>query len=291
MMDGIINLLKPPGMTSHDVVNVLRRLTGIRRTGHTGTLDPGAAGVLPICVGRATRVSEYVLGMDKSYRAELTLGRATDSEDVSGAVVATMDVPDLHSEQVQRVLQSFVGQGTQIPPMYSAVRVDGKRLYELARQGREIKREPRPVTIYAMELVQFGGGTILFDVTCSRGTYVRTLCREIAEKLGTVGHMSYLLRTLVGPFALHEAWTLEELAELKKDEQLEVALLSADTALRRLPEVRVSTEEAQRLKNGMAITAENLPAEGTAVRVYDSAGNFQAIAVIHDGTIKPKKVF
>lgn len=290
-MDGIINLLKPPGMTSHDVINVLRRLTGIRRTGHTGTLDPGAAGVLPICVGRATRVSEYVLGMDKSYRAELTLGRATDSEDVSGAVVATMDVPDVRSEQVQQVLQSFVGQGTQIPPMYSAVRVDGKRLYELARQGKEVKREPRPVTVYAMELVQLGGGTILFDVTCSRGTYVRTLCREIAEKLGTVGHMSYLLRTSVGPFPLHEAWTLEELAELKKDEQFEKALLPADTALSRLPEVRVSSEETQRVKNGMAITVENLPAEGTTVRVYDSAGNFLAIAVILEQLIKPKKVF
>ncbi|MDW7650590.1 MAG: tRNA pseudouridine(55) synthase TruB [Bacillota bacterium] len=291
MMEGIINVLKPPGMTSHDVVNQIRRLTGVRRTGHTGTLDPGAAGVLPVCVGKATRVSEFVLEMDKSYRAELTLGQATDSEDAAGTVIAEKQVPSLTGELIGRVLKSFIGQGTQIPPMYSAVRVGGKRLYELARQGKEVSREPRTVHIYSVEPVRFDHRMVLFDVDCSRGTYVRTLCREIAEKLDTVGHMSFLLRTAVGPFLLDQTWTLEELAGLAESGRLQEALMPADVALQRLPSVTVSAEQALLIKNGVAVTAGNLPPEGETVRVYDSAGSFLAIGRAGIDTVKPQKVF
>ena len=291
-MNGIINVLKPPGMTSHHVVSFLRRLTGIRRIGHTGTLDPGAAGVLPACIGKATRVSEFVLQMDKVYRAELTLGQATDTEDVSGAVIAEQDVVPLSEQDVKEVLASFLGPGTQIPPMYSAVKIDGKKLYELARQGKTIDRAARNMTVYRIELLHVEKQKITFDVCCSRGTYVRTLCREIAEKLGTVGHMSFLLRTAVGPFTLQNCYTLEELESLVKAESLTDALLSADTALGHMPAVYLTEEQAGRIKNGGFVQHDysGIP-DDTMVRAYDSQQQFLAVARVHHGQVKPEKVF
>ena len=290
-MDGIINILKPPGMTSHDVVNVVRRLTGVRRTGHTGTLDPGAAGVLPVCVGKATRVSEYVLQMDKSYRAELSLGRATDTEDAAGQTTMEKPVSPLRTDDIVAVLQEFLGESSQIPPMYSAVKIGGKKLYELARQGQEIEREPRKVNIYQIKLLDASQQYVLFDVTCSRGTYVRTLCREIAERLGTVGHMSFLLRTRVGPFDIHDAWTFEELTAKKEEGRLQETLLPLDTALVHLSKIIVSTERSHHVQNGMAIPLEAAVDDGQQVRLYDCQGNFLAIARIDKEKIKPEKVF
>lgn len=290
-MDGIINVLKPPGMTSHDVVNVIRRLTGVRRTGHTGTLDPGAAGVLPVCVGKATRVSEYVLQMDKSYRAELSLGRATDTEDAAGKTTLEKPVPPLTMIDFAAVLQEFQGESTQIPPMYSAVKIGGKKLYELARQGQVIEREPRNITIYQIKLLDAYQQSVLFDVTCSRGTYVRTLCREIAEKLGTVGHMSFLLRTHVGPFHIDDAWTFEELTAKQEAGRLQETLLPLDTALKHLSKIIVSEEQAVHVKNGKAIPLEAAGDDQQRVRLYDALGNFLAIASIDKEKIKPEKVF
>ena len=290
-MDGIINVLKPPGMTSHDVVNVIRRLTNVRRTGHTGTLDPGAAGVLPVCVGKATRVSEYVLQMDKSYRAELSLGRATDTEDAAGKTTLEKPVPPLTTDYLAAVLQEFQGESSQTPPMYSAVKIGGKKLYELARQGQVIEREPRNITIYQIKLLDAYQQCVLFDVTCSRGTYVRTLCREIAERLGTVGHMSFLLRTHVGPFHIHDAWTFEELAAKQDEGRLQEALLPLDTAIKHLSKIIVSEEWSVDVKNGKAIPLKAAGDDGQRVRLYDTSGNFLAIASIDKEKIKPEKVF
>ncbi len=290
-MDGIINLLKPPGMTSHDAVNVVRRLTGIKRVGHTGTLDPGAAGVLPICLGKATRVSEYVLGMDKSYRAELSLGQATDTEDAAGQPVLTRPVPSLTTHGVELVLRGFLGTVPQIPPMYSAVRVAGKRLYELARRGEVVEREPREIQIYKIKLLKISETSILFELDCSRGTYVRTLCRDIAEKLGSAGHMSFLLRTAVGPFLLGSAVTFEELAQFAEAGCITKALLPLDLALANMQAVTVDESQAARLRNGLAVTLRLKTSDGELFRVYDSSQAFLAIATADREQIKPLKVF
>lgn len=290
-MDGIINVLKPPGMTSHDVVARIRRLTGVKKTGHTGTLDPGAAGVLPVCVGKATRVSEYVLGMDKSYRADLTLGTATDSEDAAGVVVDQKAVPELTEEQVAPALQQFLGPISQLPPMYSAVKIGGQKLYELARRGETVDREPRLVTVYSIRLVRLVPGKITFDVTCSRGTYIRTLCREIAESLGTVGHMSFLLRTAVGPFTLQGAHTLEELADTAKAGDWEHVLLPADTALLQFPSLVLQGDRETKIRNGMTVKTDLPAVEGTLVRVYGGDGHFLALGRATGHYIKPEKVF
>ncbi|MCR3922478.1 MAG: tRNA pseudouridine(55) synthase TruB [Firmicutes bacterium] len=290
-MNGIINLLKPPGMTSHDVVAVIRRLTNVKRTGHTGTLDPGAAGVLPICVGQATRVAEYVLAMDKSYRAELTLGSATDTEDGSGKIVAERAVPAMTVVHIQTVLTQFLGKRMQTPPMYSAVRIDGEKLYERARRGETVERPARPIDIYQIELIRIGENTILFDVTCSRGTYIRTLCCEIAQALGTVGHMSYLIRTHVGPFQLEDALSLEECASRQAAGELENAMLSVDAALINLPMLSVSAEDAVRVINGIAVPLPTIVAEGTLVRVYGPKQEFLAVSLVEQGRVQPRKVF
>ncbi|NLZ93736.1 MAG: tRNA pseudouridine(55) synthase TruB [Firmicutes bacterium] len=290
-MKGVLNLLKPPGMTSHDAVSVIRRLTGIRKIGHTGTLDPGAAGVLPLCIGQATRVAEYVLEMDKIYRAELHLGVATDTEDAAGKVIEEKAVPMLNFSDVEKVMAGFVGKRMQTPPMYSALRVKGKKLYEIARQGETVERQPRLVQFYQLQLLQLRGNKILFDVACSRGTYIRTLCRELAAALGTVGHMSFLLRLGVGPYTIANSLTIEECRLLQAESKLPDFLQPLDTALISLPYILISAEEAQQLKYGRWIKLTKLPEEGTLVRVYAPEQQLVAVAQIEKNYVRPRKVF
>ncbi|MBS4022414.1 MAG: tRNA pseudouridine(55) synthase TruB [Dethiobacter sp.] len=290
-MDGILNILKPPGMTSHDVVSCIRRLTGIKQCGHTGTLDPGAAGILPVCVGNATRVSEYVLEMDKTYRAQLSLGSATDTEDASGRVISKMEIPPLNESDISHILQQFVGRTSQVPPMYSAVRRDGVRLYELARRGETVSREPRQITIYRLKLLALAGNKLFFDVVCSRGTYIRTLCTDIAVRLGTCGHMSFLLRTAVGPFVLNNSYTLEEIAGLQDDGCLDTAFLPLDTALHQYPSFLATPAQAVSIIHGRAITSGADYPEGLPIRVYSTDGIMLAVAYQSEGMLKPKKVF
>ncbi len=215
-MDGLLNILKPPGMTSHDVVGYLRRVLREKRVGHTGTLDPGVAGVLPICVGKATRLAEYVSGQGKSYRAEFIFGVGTDTQDGFGQVTAEMSADHLQEGYLRAVLPQFTGEILQVPPMVSAVKVGGKRLYELARAGQEVVRAARPVTVTRLELLTFRSGPramARFDIACSKGTYVRTLAADIGAALGVPAHLSHLVRTASGPFLLQDAALLEELAE------------------------------------------------------------------------------
>lgn len=218
-INGVINVLKPPGMTSHDVIYFIRRNLKVKKAGHTGTLDPGVAGVLPVCVGKGTKVIEYLEHDMKVYRAEATLGKATDTQDGFGTTTGLYDASHLTEEAVLDKLNSFLGEQFQIPPMVSAVKHKGKKLYELAREGISVEREPRKVHIFDISVIKLWDfGTpqpkILFDVKCSKGTYVRTLCHDLGEKLGCGGFMSFLIRSATGMFHMNEALTLEEIKEI-----------------------------------------------------------------------------
>ncbi len=253
-MDGILNVYKPPGMTSHDVVDYLRCLTAVKRAGHTGTLDPGAAGVLVVCLGKATRIIQY-LPDDKAYRAQIAFGVATTTGDSFGEVVDSRGASALTRDELIAAIKLFEGKIRQIPPMTSAVRHQGKRLYELARQGLVVERKPREVFIDRIDLIDvFGLGTrtpgAVIELSCSAGTYVRTLCADLGEKLGCGAHMSFLLRTRVGPFTLEKSLTLERIAQLHRQGSLPAALVGLPEALTHLPSVQVKPAAVARVRAG-----------------------------------------
>lgn len=259
-MDGILNVLKPVGMTSFDVVALVRRWTGVRRVGHTGTLDPDAAGVLTVCVGRATRAVDALTDKDKSYRAELRLGIVTDTQDAGGQVVAQAEPVD-GVDRIIAVMRGMVGQQMQVPPMYSAIKVDGRRLYQLAREGFMVERNARAVLITQCDLISFHRKDrdvrVLMDVTCSKGTYIRTLCHDIGMQLGCGGHMSFLLRTRTGPFALSQAHSLEQLADAAASGTMETLLLPVDAAFANLPVWKCGAATAGRLLNGQTVRLDS----------------------------------
>lgn len=270
IQSGVINVLKPPGMTSHDVVSFVRRLYGLKRVGHAGTLDPAAAGVLPVFLGAATRLVEYLADADKSYRVEMTFGLATDTGDDTGQVIDRRPYIRPAAEQLQTALLSFIGTSEQIPPMYSAIKINGKKLYELARAGRVVERKPRKITIDAISLVTATETNIVFDVTCSKGTYIRTLCADIGHKLNCLAVMSFLVRMRVGNFHLEQALTLEEIAA--KPEQ---AVQAADIVLTQLPARVLSKQQSQAVKNGQSIGCGS---NGVGlVKMYDWQNNFIGI--------------
>ncbi|SEO79856.1 tRNA pseudouridine(55) synthase TruB [Propionispora vibrioides] len=285
MMAGVINVLKPPGMTSHDVVSFIRRTYGIKRVGHAGTLDPAAAGVLPVFLGAATRLIEYVTDCDKSYRVELTFGYATDTGDDTGTVIAQAPCPALPAERLAAVLRSFLGDSEQIPPMYSAIKVNGKKLYDLARSGVTVERQPRKITITDIQFLTAKDNTLLFDVVCSKGTYIRSLCMDIGEKVGCPAVMSFLVRTRVGQFSLQEALTVEEVGQDK-----ERALQPVDSALQHMPLLRLTAAQAQAFRYGQSIacvSSETLP-----MRIYNEQGLLIGIGQGKDNSLLvPVKVF
>ncbi len=260
-MDGIINILKPPGMTSHDVVAYIRKLTGIKKVGHTGTLDPLAVGVLPICLGKATKASNYIANGTKTYRTELKLGIITATGDAEGNVISQCDW-NTHVNKhkfystIDRIVKEFVGQSTQIPPMYSAVKVQGKKLYELARSGQQVERKPRKIEIYDIKVIDYSSddGTILFDVTCSKGTYIRVLCEDIGKKIGCGAYMTYLIRTEVSRFNIENAITLEQLKLLADQNQLSKGIIPTETVFLDYQKYVIEqSEEQKRFINGAKI--------------------------------------
>jgi tRNA pseudouridine55 synthase len=296
MNAGILNVLKPPGMTSHDVVDFMRRLLPKRtKVGHAGTLDPAAAGVLVVCVGETTRLTAYLMEGDKSYRAEACLGIATDTLDAEGKTVAERDASGLTEQDVREALAGLVGPQLMQPPMYSAARVGGKRLYDLARQGREVEREPRPVTVHEASLVCFEPGpraSVLADIRCSKGTYVRVLCAQMGERLGVGAHMSFLVRTAVGPQALRDSVTLEELRDAATRGALQDLSVAVEVALSHLPDLRL---------DGRALAAFSRGATGACatglrgpVRVHGPDGALIGVGevVAEDGkpSLQPSKV-
>jgi len=257
-MDGIINVLKPPGMSSHDVVYHLRRLSGIKKCGHTGTLDPGAAGVLPVCLGKATRLARFVTEGDKTYRGELTLGVSTTTQDAFGEITERQDASHILPEHLNRVLSSFKGTIQQIPPMASAIKVNGKRLYELAREGQSAEVPVRSVIIYDIKIQKsWGWGSshprVLFDVTCSKGTYVRTLCADIGKALGCGAYMSFLLRSRVGNFSLEKAYPLEELDTMAENGELSRAVIPMASAVDHLPLVEIHSAAQKSVCSGATL--------------------------------------
>lgn len=283
-MDGIFNVLKPPGMTSHDVVGALRKILHMKKIGHGGTLDPLAAGVLPVFTGMATRFLEYAAHEEKSYRAELTFGFQTDTGDTEGAVIAESPVRDLTAEEIEAALASFRGEGTQIPPMYSAISVGGTKLYKLARQGIEVKREPRPITLYELEKVDYTGKTLVFDVTCSKGTFIRTLCEDLAAKLGMKGTMSFLLRRRAGVFRLEDAHTLQEIAADPVG-----CCMGVEPILAGFPKKIVNALQGRRIAQGVATTLPGLT-EGTLYQLWTRDGVLVGLARAVDGRLRAHKI-
>jgi len=258
-VEGILPLLKPKGMTSHDCVWKIRKLYQTKKVGHTGTLDPDVTGVLPICIGRATKIAEYITDAGKSYEGEVTIGFSTTTEDSSGDVVEKVEgLKTFSRKQVEEVLRSFKGEIEQTPPMYSAVKVNGKKLYEYARAGIEVERPSRQVTIYEIELLddreEWVGETVSFRfrVKCSKGTYIRTLAVMIGEQLGYPAHMSDLIRTQSSSFILEDCFSLEQLEELELEERV-LLLRPLEEGLLHLPKLDINDKVAEKVINGVAL--------------------------------------
>ncbi|MCF6137152.1 tRNA pseudouridine(55) synthase TruB [Pseudalkalibacillus berkeleyi] len=297
--DGILPLHKPRGMTSHDCVAKLRKLLRTKRVGHTGTLDPAVTGVLPICVNRATKVAEYMSAYNKTYEATISIGTSTTTEDQTGEVVEQQNPGNIALADVQKVLESFVGEIEQTPPMFSAVKVKGKRLYEYAREGITIERPSRKVMIHSIELLSDPeyNSTNHVDfsirVTCSKGTYIRTLAVDIGKSLGKPAHMSNLTRTKSGPFSLEDSFTFEEIEQHLNDEKpAEELFLPIEQALSIFPAVTVTSEVEQKILNG-AVIEETKELSNPRSAVYNERGECLAIYVRHPnrpGWVKPEKV-
>lgn len=292
MINGIVNIYKEKGYTSHDVVAVLRKVVGQKKIGHTGTLDPDATGVLPVCLGRATKVCELLTDHDKTYEALLLLGKTTDTQDISGEVLEERDPGNLTEEEVRSCIESFIGEYDQIPPMYSALKVNGKKLYELAREGKTVERKSRKVQIHGIRILEMNLPHVRMKVDCSKGTYIRTLCHDIGEKLQVGGCMEELERTKVGRFLKEDAVTLDEVRQ--KMEQGEGAELFTplDQIFAELPAVTVTDAKAWMSYNGNDLPERFLLekeawTDGQEVRVYDSRKNFIGLYQYR----APKKLF
>ena len=286
MIHGILNIYKEKGYTSHDVVAKLRGITGQRKIGHTGTLDPEAEGVLPVCLGRATKVCDLLTDRDKTYEAVLLLGIRTDTQDVTGTVTDRGDVQGITREMVEQAARKYVGEYDQIPPMYSALKVNGKKLYELAREGKTIERKARRVRIYELEILEEALPRVRLRVRCSKGTYIRTLCDDIGADLGCYGCMEALLRTRVGPFALEEACRLEEVASAVQMGGLGQMLCPIDRLFAEYPAGRVQAGGENLAYNGNGLKRSMTDGDreikdGACVRLYDAGGNFLALYRYH----------
>jgi tRNA pseudouridine55 synthase len=293
---GILNVDKPPGLTSHDVVDVVRRVAGQRKVGHAGTLDPMATGVLLLCLGHATRVSEYLMAGRKRYRATVMLGSTTDTYDADGQVLESGGCIDFEREELERVLASFTGQIDQMPPAYSAIKRDGQPAHKLARQGKPVELEPRPVEIYEIAVLDWTPPALLLEVECSPGTYIRSLAHDLGQRLGSGAHLGALVRLRSGHFRLEEAVSLSRLEEAFEHGEGERYLLPMDEALLDWPAVVVDADQARRIGQGQAI--ERVAAEddedGSGLwRAYSLDGDFLAIMDYDpkSGVWQPKKVF
>ena len=272
-MDGVINIFKEKGYTSHDVVALVRRILKQRKVGHTGTLDPLAEGVLPICIGNATRLSDYIMNGVKGYRAIITLGVITDTQDSGGIVLERRPV-NITRAEIEECAHSFIGGYEQIPPMYSAIKVNGQRLYKLAHEGKNIPRAPRKVDILNLSIHDFISNTeVIMDVVCGKGTYIRALCADIGEKLGCGAYMSALIRTHSGDFNISDAITLSKLQALVLEGRTEECIVTPARVLRRYQSVKIKDFAKKLLMNGNKLRLDQIfgyyPADGESVLVHD----------------------
>ena len=283
-MNGIVIVDKPQDWTSQDVTARLRRVFGTRRIGHGGTLDPMATGVLPVFVGRATRAVEFFEHAEKAYETVLKLGLTTDTEDITGEVLSTSEVHITRS-QVEKVLANFRGEILQIPPMYSALKVNGQKLCDLARKGKEVERQPRPITIHELTLLEAGEDTLRLRVRCSKGTYIRTLCKDIGSALGCGGCMQALRRIQAGEYTAEEAVPLATLLETENPEQY---LRSVDTMFRSYPSVTLTSNQEKRCRNGNSFT---ISLEDGTYRAYSQTGEFLMLAKAEQNVMSTVKSF
>lgn len=284
---GFVNVNKPAGITSRDAVNRVQRLVRPAKVGHAGTLDPLATGVLVVAIGQATRLIEYVQQMRKQYRATFLLGRSSDTEDIDGSVLELPDAPIPKREEIEAAAAELVGEIMQRPPAYSAVKIGGRRAYELARAGAAVELAARPVTVYRLTVLEYAYPRLVLDVECSGGTYVRTLGRELAERCGTSAVMSALARTAVGVFRLDEAVDVETLTA----ETLTASLRPPTLALGNFPQHTVSPEEQTRLLNGLPIECKTAAQHGVTVQALDEGGNLVALLNPDGIRLRPERVF
>ena len=300
-MDGIINIYKEPGFTSHDVVAKLRGILHQKKIGHTGTLDPLASGVLPVCCGKATKVCGLLTDKDKSYHAVCRLGVETDTQDMSGSIIRKCDITGITEEDIINCLKHFEGVIMQVPPMYSALKVKGKKLYELAREGITIEREPRQVTIHSIDVkdIDIKNGVFSMDVTCSKGTYIRTLCHDIGIMLGNAAAMEKLVRTRVSVFKIEDALKLAEVQDIAENqpERLKEYLMPVDALFTGYKKAQVKNGSEKALANGNKLSGSMLeglteePAAGEDILVYNRDGRFKAIYKREGEEYKVNKMF
>lgn len=289
-MDGLLIVNKPKGMTSHDVVVKIRRMLSQKKVGHAGTLDPDVTGVLCICLGKGTRLTQYLLGSEKEYRVVMKLGEATDTQDATGKVIRETKDFEIGKDRVEEAFRKFTGRIHQVPPMYSAKKVGGVPLYRLARKGAEISREPREVYIREIKFLDYTGVFVKFDVICSKGTYIRTLCEDIGNYLGVGAHMYSLERLRSGDFSIADALTLEEIAAFKDSGGLESRLISMDQMTARVPSVRIKKGMESGVKHGRGVEAVAISgitsdfSEGCNVKIVSSDGEMLALGIALTGS-------
>ena len=257
MIHGIINVYKEKGFTSHDVVAKLRGIVGQKKIGHTGTLDPDATGVLPVCLGKATKLCDLLTDKDKTYEAVMLLGMTTDTQDITGRILEEKSTETLTADKVREVIESFIGDYDQIPPMYSALKVNGKKLYELAREGKVVERKARPVKILDIRIIEMDIPRVRMEVSCSKGTYIRTLCHDIGEQLGCGGCMESLLRTKVSRFELKDSMKLADIEKAKNEGRTEEIILPLDEVFVEYPKIIVTGRQAQLAYNGNPFPKES----------------------------------
>lgn len=287
-MNGVINILKPPGMTSHDVVSFVRKTLGIKKVGHTGTLDPGAAGVLPICIGKSTKIVEYLMNDKKIYICELTFGNKTDTYDKYGNFLyeSDKDCSQINYNILQKVVTEFKGKISQKPPIYSAVKINGIRAYDLARRGEKVDIKERTVEIYNIEIIKLDPPVAMLKIECSKGTYIRSLCNDIGEKLGCGAYMSFLIRTATGKFSLANSYTLEEISQQMPD----TFIVEPDYALE-MKNVYIDETYKSKLLNGNSIVyKEKGVYENTLVKIYIKPDRFIGIGRINNGILSVEKL-
>lgn len=281
-MNGVINVYKEKGYTSHDVVAIVRKTLNIKKVGHTGTLDPDAEGVLPVCIGQATKLADYIMAERKSYTAEITFGAETTTQDASGDIIKEYEYT-FDENRLREVIDTFKGEQTQVPPMYSAIKINGKKLYEIAREGREIERKARKITVYDIRIAEINPpNKAIIEIDCSKGTYIRSLCSDIGNKLGWGAFMSSLTRTASGKFKLNEAVKLDELKNAAERGEAEKFIIPPDDVLSGYKRVTVSEKADKYLYNGGKIYGGYLkydkkPSDNEIVLGYDATGRLVGI--------------
>ena len=282
-MQGILIINKPKGFTSQDVVSKTKKILNIKKAGHTGTLDPMATGALPILIGNYTKLSKYLIEHDKTYIAKIKLGEKKDTGDIEGVTIKKAEVKKLDEENIKKVLREFLGKQEQVPPMYSAIKISGKKLYEYAREGKEVKVPPREIEIYNIKLLNINKGNceIEFQVSCSKGTYIRVLCENISEKLETVGYMSELTRIEVDKFKIEEAITFEELEKIK--ENLDNHLIKMEDIFSSLPKIILNERKKELFLNGVMLTFD---CKDGLYNIYDNKNNYLGTGIIKENLLK-----